>query len=87
MKQITIEEFIKVEGSKKMICCSLTEGYHWLRISEGHTPTDFREKIDFKLGGYEYLYVGTADKDGILDAFDGAVKFLSYMTARKEVLQ
>lgn len=78
MQQITIEDFIEVEVPKKIICCSLTKGYHWLRITKGHTPVAFREEIDFVLGEYEYLYIGTSDKDGILKAFDGTVKHLPF---------
>lgn len=71
--QITIDEFVEVESPKRLICCSLTKNFHWLQISKGDTPKEFRGKIDFTLREFDYLYVGTADKDAILGVFEGAV--------------
>lgn len=78
MMQITIDDFIEVESIKKIICCSLTKNYHWLRITIGNTPDRFKDKIDFILGEYEYLYVGINEKDEILSDFKGTVEHVSF---------
>lgn len=78
MKQITIDDFIDVESPKRLICCSMTKNFHWLRISKGDTPNEFREKIDFTLREFDYLYIDTADKDAILNVFDGLVNVVPF---------
>lgn len=78
MMQITIDDFVDVESPKRLICCSMTRTYHWLRISKGHTPVEFKHKIDFTLREYDYLYIGTKDKDAILEVFDGTVNHVPF---------
>lgn len=78
MIQITIDEFVEVESPKRLICCSMTKNFHWLRISKGDTPADFKKCIDFTLREFEYLYIDTESKDAILAMFEGAVSHVPF---------
>lgn len=78
MEQITMDEFVNINSQKQLICCSLTDNYHWLRISEGDTPAEFRDEVSFVLHDFDYLYVRTAKKDKILKAFDGVVTVVPF---------
>lgn len=86
--QITIDDFIPVEGpkpkietnEKEIICCSLSESYHWLRITAGETPEGFKEQISFTLEeeGLDYLYLSTKDKDDLIQSFDGEILYVPW---------
>lgn len=78
MIQITIDEFVEVESPKRLICCSMTPNFHWLRISKGDVPKGFRGKIDFTLREFDYLYIDTESKDEILAAFDGTASHIPF---------
>lgn len=78
MMQITIDEFVEVESPKRLICCSLTKNFHWLRISAGHTPVAFKSEIDFTLREFDYLYISTEIKDKLLEVFDGDVQHVPF---------
>lgn len=80
MTQITMDDLLDMstENSPELICCSLSEGFHWLKITSGLTPSDFTKHIDFKLDGYDQLYINTSLKDEIVSVFDGQVKVVPY---------
>ncbi len=78
MMQITIDEFVEVESPKRLICCSMTKNFHWLRISKGHTPANFKNRVDFTLREFDYLYIDTESKDAILAMFEGAVSHVPF---------
>lgn len=82
MEQILIDDFIYVESPKRLICCSLTPNFHWIRITRGNTPEPFKSSIDFCLGIYDYLYIRTEDKEALLKAFEGNVKHIPFDFAK-----
>lgn len=80
MDQMTIVDFLEMDPvyTGELICCSLTEDFHWLRITSGHTPAPFTDLIEFELDGYEFMYKSTPIKDEIISAFGGKVKRIQY---------
>lgn len=80
-EQITLDGYLTHE----LICCSATEHFHWLRISEGRTPEVFRDRVHFQLRGYDYLYENTSAKDEILSAFDGEIRHVTWEEATGNV--
>ena len=57
LEQLTLGDFMgtKPVYSGELICCSLSQGYHWIKVTSGHTPAEFRDNIDFELDGFENL--------------------------------
>lgn len=82
MRQITIDDFVDVESPERLICCSLTRNFHWLRISKGHTPERFKNEVQFTLRQFEYLYVCTERKKEILSAFNGTIENIAFDFAK-----
>lgn len=80
MDQMAIDDFLEMEPvyTGELICCSLTEDFHWLRITSGHTPIHFLNLVEFELDGFEFLYKHTSIKDEIISAFGGKVKIIPY---------
>lgn len=78
--QLTIDDFLSADFVKapELIHCPLTDRFHWLRITSGHTPDAYKKFVEFELDGYEYLYKDTMIKDGVISAFDGLVKVVSW---------
>lgn len=81
MTQITFDDLLTVDPVRAppLLLCSLTKGYHWIRIPHGHTPSHFTGLVDFKLGGYDHLYRNTYSKDELLSEFHGPIKEVSYL--------
>lgn len=79
MDQINFDYFL--DGEKELIYCMLTSGYHWLRITSGHTPKEAAKRVHFTLDGYDYLYENTADKDETMSLFDGTIRKISWQEA------
>lgn len=73
MRQITIDEFVEVESPKRLILCSMTKHFHWIRISKGDVPENFQEKVSFTLREFDYLYLRTQDKEDLLGVFEGSI--------------
>ena len=84
MDQMTLGDFLELEPvcTGELICCSLSQGYHWLKITSGHTPADFRQSIDFELDGFENLYQGTTAKEALISSFVGKVKTIPYLSSQ-----
>lgn len=80
MEQMNIGDFMELPPvcTGELICCSLTQDFHWIRITSGHTPTPFINLVEFELDGYEFLYKDTTVKDEIISAFGGKVKIIPY---------
>lgn len=76
MDQMKIDDFLDFEP--ELICCSLSQGYHWLKITSGHTPSNFTQYIDFEHEGFENLYQGTSVKDALISAFGGTVRVIPF---------
>jgi len=72
--QMTLDELMMPE----LILCSLSEGYHWIRITQGCTPVEFIECVQFKMDGYDYIYENTPLKDEIISAFEGTVRSIPF---------
>lgn len=81
IQQITLDDFIEME--KELICCSLSAGFHWIRITDGGTPSPFSDRVDFKMNGFENLYVDTKTKDQLIYSFDGCVKSIHWEGIRQ----
>lgn len=81
MDQMTLIDFLEMDPvyTGELICCSLSQGYHWLKITTGHTPAEFKQYVDFELDGFENLYQGTAVKDKLISEFRGTVKVIPYV--------
>lgn len=79
MDQLTLDDFI--DGNKELICCQLSEGYHWLRITSGHSPIAVVDRKHFILDGYDHFYEGTQGKDEIIGLFDGPIKIVEWEEA------
>lgn len=81
MSQITFDDLLTVDPVRAppMLICSLTKGYHWIRIPNGQTPSGFADAVDFKLGGYDHLYRNTSSKDEIVSEFHGPIKEVPYL--------
>ena len=81
--QLTIDDYLEVDSwvEPELLHCQLSEGFHWMRISRGHTPDPFKKYVEFELDGYEYLYKDTPTKDGILTVFSGRVKVVDWQNA------
>lgn len=77
---MTLGDFLTTEDGfvPELIICSLSQGFHWLRITSGHTPTQFSKLIDFKLNGYDHIYKGASAKDEIIAVFNGVVKTVPF---------
>ena len=77
---MTIDDFLETSSAEipVLIHCPLTEGFHWLRITSGHTPDRFRQFVEFELNGYEYLYKDASIKDGIISEFSGHVRVVDW---------
>lgn len=75
MNQLSFDELF--DDDKELIHCKLSEGYHWLRITEGHTPAEFADRIHFSIHNYDYLYEETKMKDEIISRFTGPMKTFS----------
>lgn len=80
MDQMELDDFLDLDPVciGELICCSLSQGYHWLKITSGHTPSRFTQYIDFELDGFENLYQGTTLKDELISVFGGSVKVIPY---------
>ncbi|MCG3089153.1 hypothetical protein [Sporosarcina cyprini] len=76
MNQLTFDEFLN--GSKELIHCQLSPGFHWLRISSGHTPSEYMSSVHFALNGYDFLYLGANEKDEVMKNFDGPIKTIDW---------
>ncbi len=78
--QLSIDDYLEVDSwmDPELLHCQLSEGFHCLRISSGHTPNAFKKYVEFELAGYEYLYKNTSMKDGIISAFGGSVKVVDW---------
>lgn len=81
MQQITLDEFIEME--KELICCSLSAGFHWIQITDGGTPSLFSVHVDFKLNGFEHLYVDSKTKDRLIASFDGCIRSVQWEQIRQ----
>lgn|SRR5699024_2824226 len=86
-EQITLEEFVEVERPEKLICCSMTKNYHWIRITQGDTPEPFKNKVSFVLHEFDYLYLRTADKDELLNQFKGTIQHVPFNFGREAIAQ
>lgn len=80
VEQMSLDDFLKREPEfiPELICCPLSQGFYWLRITSGYTPARFLKYIDFNLDGYDYLYKGSSLKDEIISMFIGTVKHIHY---------
>ncbi|MEK4715362.1 hypothetical protein [Sporosarcina sp. FSL K6-5500] len=80
MDQMTFDDLMETNPGQipELIHCPLTEDYHWLRITVGHTPTQFKGSIEFELAGYEYMYKDTPFKDSVMSAFSGNVRLVDW---------
>lgn len=77
MNQLTFDDIVATDA--ELILCPLTPNYHWIRITEGQTPSRFVECVQFRLDGYDYLYERTESKDKILSAFEGDIKTVPFV--------
>lgn len=81
MEQLTLDEFIEME--KELICISLSAGFHWIQITNGGTPSSFLDHVDFKMNGFEHLYVDSKTKDRLISSFDGCVRSARWVNIRQ----
>ena len=81
--QLTIDDYLDVNSwvDPELLHCQLSAGFHWLRITSGHIPDDFKKHVEFELDGYEHLFKDTSIKDGIVAAFGGRVKVVDWQNA------
>ena len=82
MDQMALDDFLEMEPvcTGELICCSLSQDFHWIRITSGHTPSPFLKLVEFELDGYEFMYKDTPVKNEIISAFGGKVKVIPYST-------
>lgn len=73
--QMTLDDLMMPE----LILCSLTKGYHWIRITKDCTPNEFKKYIHFKMDGFDYIYENTPLKDEIISAFEGTVTAIPFV--------
>lgn len=80
MNQMTMGEFLNTKEciAPELIICSLTQNFHWLRISTGHTPIKFSKFIAFQLNGYDYIYEDSSVKNQIISVFNGIVSVVPF---------
>ncbi|MBO0586145.1 hypothetical protein [Sporosarcina sp. E16_8] len=80
MDQMTLSDYLELDPvcTGELICCSLTQDFHWIRITSGHTPAPFLKLVEFELDGYEFMYKSTSVKNEIISAFGGKVKNILY---------
>lgn len=71
MEQLTLNDFIPLDN--ELLLCSLSKGYHWIRISSGGTPSTFLNRVQFEIDGYDYFYENTDGKDEIVMEFNGEI--------------
>ena len=80
MSQMTLDDLMTMDAEPvpELIHCPLSGGFHWLRITAGHTPARFKELVQFELAGYEYMYKDSPLKDQIISEFIGSVKVVDW---------
>ncbi|GEN83607.1 hypothetical protein SLU01_19190 [Sporosarcina luteola] len=76
MNQLSFDDLL--DDKKELILCQLSPGFHWLRITSGHTPSELMSRVHFSLHGFDYLYENTQGKNEILNLFDGLVKIMTW---------
>ncbi|MEZ7173609.1 hypothetical protein [Sporosarcina sp. OR05] len=76
MSQLSFDALF--DEGRELIHCQLSSGFHWLRITNGHTPSKFIKRIHFTLDGYDNFYEDTQGKIEIMHEFDGPLKVVSW---------
>ncbi|SKB05204.1 hypothetical protein [Sporosarcina newyorkensis] len=76
MNQLSFDDLLDAEC--ELIYCQLSSGFHWLRITSGHTPSAVADRVHFTLHGYDYLYETTEGKEETIGLFDGPVKIVNW---------
>lgn len=79
MDQMNFDSYM--DGKKELIHCELGSDFHWIRITSGHTPSKARKRVQFILGGYDFLYVNRILKDEIKSSFNGLIKTITWKEA------
>ena len=77
--QMTLDDLLLPE----LILCSLSAGYHWIRITKDCTPEDFKKYIHLKMDGFDYIYENTHLKDEIISAFEGTVTSVPFSSGEQ----
>ncbi|MEK4713446.1 hypothetical protein [Sporosarcina sp. FSL K6-5500] len=77
---MTLDDLLIMDAElvPELIHCPLSDGFHWLRITAGHTPARFKGFVQFELSGYEYMYKDASMKDEIISEFSGSVKVVDW---------
>ncbi|MDW0112228.1 hypothetical protein QT711_03460 [Sporosarcina saromensis] len=76
MSQLSFDALF--DESRELIHCQLSSGFHWLRITNGHTPSKFIKRIHFTLDGYDNLYENTVGYEEIMKSFEGSVRVVEW---------